>query len=103
MDEGINIGDVDPQWMRDGYGITGDQGDPVDDDYTQWDTRAWSRDDQKEDFTGAVGGGFTVQTRDGGGFGTIIQQVTGVVTITYDSDVFLIQDNGGGEVVVYCA
>lgn len=55
MDEGINLGDTDPQWMRDGYGITGEQGDPVDDDYTQWDTRAWSRNTQEQDFTGGTG------------------------------------------------
>lgn len=49
MDEGINIGNVDPGWMSDGGGIQGEPSDPIDDDYTQWDTRAWSRDQQSQD------------------------------------------------------
>lgn len=54
MDEGVNMSDVDPQWLRDGEGV----GQPSDydlDDYTEWNTRAWSRDIQDQDFTGVTG------------------------------------------------
>ena len=53
--QGPALSDYDPSWMQDGYGITGDQGEPDLNDDTQWDTNAWSRDQQQDDFTGAGG------------------------------------------------
>jgi hypothetical protein len=96
--QGINLGDVDPSWMDDGLGVIGEQSEPDFSNDTQWDTTATSDDQQEQDFTSVAGGGLTVQTGpfSGGYTGT----VDGVVTITLDERYFLIQDNGGGEVLV---
>lgn len=53
--EGVNLGDYEPSWMTDGGGISGEQNQPDLDDYTPWDTTAWSRDNQQDDFTGGTG------------------------------------------------
>lgn len=97
--DGITLDSVDPSWMEDGLGISGDQPDYLDEDLQDWDTNAWSDNSQAtEDFVGGGGGGITVQTGpfSGGYTGT----VNGVTTITLDENLFLIQDNGGGEVLV---
>ncbi len=112
---GPDINDFSPSWMEDGGGLSGGSESDPNLDYEQsylvgkgtisaasWETETTSRQNQTPPDTNG-GGSITVQTRDGGGFGSIIQQVTGVDTVTFDSSVFLIQDNGGGEVVVYCA
>ena len=89
----------EPSFLEDGYGISGPQEDATDEDLQDWDTNAWSDNSQAvEDFTGTGSGGITVQTGpfSGGYTGT----VTGVTTITLDERYFLIQDNGGGEVLI---
>lgn len=97
-EQGVDLADFNPSWMEDGLGISGDQIEPDFGDDTQWDTYVSSQQNQEDDFTAAAGGGLTVQTGpfSGGYAGT----VDGVVTITLDERYFLVQDNGGGEVLV---
>jgi len=55
-DEGLMLGDVDPEWMTDGGGVSGEQSDPdFDEGGRQWDTTCYSQQNQSpEDF---IGGG----------------------------------------------
>src|SRR6266550_1278860 len=98
-DNGFDFGAFEPSFLEDGYGISGPQGDAEYDNSQEWDTDAWSRDDAAaEDFTGGGGGGLEVATGPFSG-GYLTPPVFGVNIITFDEDQFLIQDNGGGEVL----
>ena len=45
---------AEPSFLEDGYGISGEQPDFPSEDITDWETQAWSRDNQTpEDFIGA--------------------------------------------------
>jgi len=47
----LDLETVQPSWMRDGLGIVGEQSEQNLDDETEWDTVAWSRQEQnQEDF-----------------------------------------------------
>lgn len=96
-ENGIDLQSFTPSWQEDGLGISGEQTDFRDDDAQDWDTDAWTADSPDIGEVRA-GGGLTVQTGpfSGGYTGT----VDGVSTITLDERYFLIQDNGGGEVLI---
>lgn len=50
-DNEVLLADVEPSWLEDGLGLSGEQTDPDLGDDTQWETRAWSAQNQApEDF-----------------------------------------------------
>jgi len=68
-----------PDWMADGLGISGEQTDQDLGIDTQWDTNAWSDDNQKDDFTSAGGGDCLSTAGDPPGSGTwILGSIDGV-------------------------
>lgn len=98
MPEDFNIGGLDPDWIGTG-GISGGEDRNYDDsDDGSWDTNATTEDEQAGEAVGKSQGGITVQTGPFSGGYTGI--VNGVTTITLDENLFLIQDNGGGEVLI---
>ncbi len=51
MNGEMNLSNFEPSWMEDGLGVGDEQGEVNADDNTQWDTTAWSRqNDSPEDF-----------------------------------------------------
>jgi hypothetical protein len=53
---GFSFGDFDPSFLEDGYGISGPQGDPIQEDVQNWDLNAWSDQSQaNEDFISGPG------------------------------------------------
>ncbi len=100
-DQGPNLSDFNPSWMEDGLGFTGEQGEQDFSNAQQWDTNAWTQGaDDTQDQISSGAGGFTVQVAATGDFAGGETMVTGVDTITFNSDLFKIHDNGGGEVQV---
>ena len=99
-----NLGDFNPSWMEDGGGISGEQGEPELDDYTQWDTLALSQgaDDTQDLSSSGTGGGITVTTENGSGWSGLVSEVDGVTTLTFDSRIYKIYDLGGGQVGIGC-
>ncbi len=107
-DYGPTLSDFSPSWMKDGGGVSGQDRTPNLDDYQDWasnvgsfvvtDQDAWSRDNRSAEDSGA--GGFTVKVDATGDFAGGETMVVGVDTITFNSDLFKIHDNGGGEVQV---
>ncbi len=109
-DYGPDTGDFNPSWMEDGGGLSGgsetDFGLDNDQSYISprgtvvsapaWDTTTTSNQNQSP--KDGTGGGETVQT--GTFSGGYLGIVNGVTTITLDERYFLIQDNGGGEVLI---
>ncbi len=52
--DGPNLNEFNPSWIEDGGGIIGEQSDSSFDNQLQWDTTAWSRDNQQQsDASGA--------------------------------------------------
>ncbi len=47
-DQGPNLSDFNPSWMEDGLGFTGEQGEQDFSNQQQWDTNAWSRQNQDQ-------------------------------------------------------
>jgi hypothetical protein len=84
----MNIDDVQPDWLEDGLGISGQQSEPDLSDATQWDTDARSSDNQQQDFTSATAG---LEVTDG------TTDLTGVTKISFDGAYFTVTDYGGGE------
>lgn len=41
-EQGVNLSEFNPSWMEDGFGISGEQPDYVDEDLQNWDTNAWT-------------------------------------------------------------
>jgi hypothetical protein len=74
-DDGVLLGQVDPSWMTDGGGISGEQSDPDFSDDTQWPTEAWSRmNDERDDLPPPppAAGGCIADAGDPPGSGTYI-------------------------------
>jgi hypothetical protein len=98
-DEDFDFSSYEPSFIQDGYDIIGPQPNYVDEDISQWNTEARTQGaDDTYDITSAGSGGLTVQT--GPFSGGYLGVVNGVTTITLDETLFLIQDNGGGEVLI---
>ncbi len=52
--DGPNLNEFNPSWLEDGGGVIGEQSDSGFDNQLQWDTTAWSRDNQQQsDASGA--------------------------------------------------
>lgn len=94
----LNLGDVNPDWLDQGLGF-GEEFQ-TEEQLQGWDTdvRTQGADDTQDEVSAGAGGGITVQTGPfSGGYAGTVDNVT---TITLDEDLFQIQDNGGGEVLV---
>ncbi len=51
---GPTLTEFNPSWLEDGGGVIGEQSDSSFDNQLQWDTTAWSRDNQQQsDASGA--------------------------------------------------
>jgi hypothetical protein len=88
-----------PNWMEDGYGIQGPQGESEEEDLQDWDTNAWSDNSQaNEDFASVGNTGLEVGTQ--AFYGGYLGNVNNVTEIHFDESMFLIQDDGGGNVLV---
>jgi len=86
-----------PNWMEDGYGIQGPQGESSEEDLQDWDTNAWSDNSQaNEDFASVGNTGLEVGTQ--AFYGGYLGNVNNVTEIHFDESLFLIQDDGGGNV-----
>lgn len=101
-EEGVNLDAFEPSWMEDGLGIQGERPNVVDEDLQEWDTNAWSNNQQEDDFTGGGGSPLSVRIATITDFPAGETIVIGVNEITLDSSVFKIHDNGGGEVQIKC-
>ncbi len=55
-DQGPNLNEFSPSWMRDGLDITGEQNYPDFSSNQQWDTNAWSRVEDTQDEIPSGGG-----------------------------------------------
>ncbi len=45
----ILVGDIEPEWKTDGFGLRGEQVEPADDDDLVWDTDVWTRLNPEQD------------------------------------------------------
>ncbi len=45
----ILVGDIEPEWKTDGFGLRGEQVEPSDDDDLVWDTDVWTRLNPEQD------------------------------------------------------